>query len=206
MAGCTPDFIATFRRFESLSLCFICLIANISASNVINVAFEYTLYTDSLYNLTSITQPDKPTALKEKRNENQTLNEAQDLRGVRVRNTQRRSIRATIKADRPNGDDRLRRHRSQLGAVLHEGGHLFRLRCGGNKMNTLTKLQLRKMGSWDKGGRYTLNAEYETPTSQNIRTPSRAWPRSIWTHCHTQKFYNSLSVAQLESLNLGETK
>ena len=65
---------------------------------------------------------------------------------------------------------------------------------------TLTKLQLRKIGTWDKGGRYTLKAEYETPTSKNIRRPSRAWPRSIWTHCHTRKFYKSLSVAQLEAL------
>ncbi len=73
-------------------------------------------------------------------------------------------------------------------------------------MSTLTKLQLQKIGTWDKGGRYTLNAEYETPTSRKIRRPSRAWPRSIWTHCHTKKYYDSLTIAQLESLNLEETK
>lgn len=67
-------------------------------------------------------------------------------------------------------------------------------------MKTLTKQQVLKIGSFDKAGRYTLNPEFETETSKKVRTPSRAWPFSVYKHCFTGKFYKSLSEEQLTKI------
>ena len=62
----------------------------------------------------------------------------------------------------------------------------------------LTKTQLYKIGTFDNASRFTLNPKFETETSAMIRTPSRSWPFTVWNHCQTKKFYQSLSVSQLE--------
>jgi len=67
-------------------------------------------------------------------------------------------------------------------------------------MKTLTKTEMYKMGKFDKGGRYNLNTEFQTETSRAIRSPSRAWTLSIWTHCKTAKFYKSLSNTQIAAI------
>lgn len=50
-----------------------------------------------------------------------------------------------------------------------------------------------KIGSFDSAGRYELYPEFETHTSQTIRTPSRSWPLSVWKHIKTKKYLKSLS-------------
>lgn len=67
-------------------------------------------------------------------------------------------------------------------------------------MTTLTKQELYKIGSFDKAGRFELHPEFETETSSSIRTPSRSWPLSVWKHCKTAKYYNSLSEEQIQKI------
>ena len=64
----------------------------------------------------------------------------------------------------------------------------------------LTKTQLYRIGSFDKAGRFYLEPEFETETSRKIRIPSRAWPLSVWKHCKTKKYANSLSEEQMAKL------
>jgi hypothetical protein len=63
-------------------------------------------------------------------------------------------------------------------------------------MPVLNKTELYNLGAFDNAGRYHLKPEFETETSRRIRTPSRAWPLSVWQHCKTAKFFNSLSDEQ----------
>lgn len=66
----------------------------------------------------------------------------------------------------------------------------------------LTNEQLYTIGSFDKGNRYTLHAEFETETSRYIRTPSRAWPFSVWKHVKTMKYRKSLTKEQCDKLGI----
>lgn len=63
---------------------------------------------------------------------------------------------------------------------------------------TLSTYVIRKMGKTDNGGRFTLNQKFETITSRRVRKPSRAWPNSIYKHCQTKKYFDSLSEEQLQ--------
>jgi len=60
-------------------------------------------------------------------------------------------------------------------------------------MKTLT-LTTKQIGAWDKGGRYTLHGDYVTESARYIRSPSRAWPYSIYKHVHTQKYAKQLAL------------
>lgn len=51
---------------------------------------------------------------------------------------------------------------------------------------------LNYIGYFDKANRFDLYNEYETESSQKIRTPSRAWPFSKLKHTSTQKYKKQL--------------
>lgn len=65
----------------------------------------------------------------------------------------------------------------------------------------LTKKQMYRMGDFDNGGRFTLLPEFQTATSELIRTPSRNWPLSVWKHAQTAKYYKSLNQSQLSLIS-----
>lgn len=67
-------------------------------------------------------------------------------------------------------------------------------------MKHLSKYALYKIGHFDKGGRYYLKDEFETKTSNNVKSPSRAWNLSIWNHAKTAKYLKSLSKEQLNMI------
>lgn len=69
-------------------------------------------------------------------------------------------------------------------------------------MKTLTKELIKKIGYFDKAGRFYLNDEFETETSRVVREPSRAWPFYIYKHCFTQKYFKSLSDDQRALLGI----
>ena len=69
-------------------------------------------------------------------------------------------------------------------------------------MKTLTKELIKKIGYFDKAGRFYLNAEFETDTSRLVRKPSRSWLFSIYKHCFTQKYFKSLSDDQRALLGI----
>ena len=71
-------------------------------------------------------------------------------------------------------------------------------------MKALTKNEVLKIGTFDKGGRFYLYSDFETKTSRAIRAPSRAWPFSVYKHCFTQKYFKSLSDAQKNMLGIKE--
>ncbi|PUE55198.1 hypothetical protein [Limnohabitans parvus] len=48
------------------------------------------------------------------------------------------------------------------------------------------------VGRWDKVGRFDFYKAFETFSSVEIRTPSRAWPKSKWQHFKTKKYLQSL--------------
>lgn len=50
----------------------------------------------------------------------------------------------------------------------------------------------KKIGQFDKQGRFWLNEEFKTLTSANIRTPSAAWPYSVYKHVQSKKYKKSL--------------
>lgn len=50
----------------------------------------------------------------------------------------------------------------------------------------------RYIGYWDKAGRYYLHPEFRTESSELIREPSRAWPKSIYTHTKSSKYIKQL--------------
>ena len=53
--------------------------------------------------------------------------------------------------------------------------------------------ELSKMvGAWDSAGRYFIHDEYKTETSQKVRSPSRSWPYSEYSHVQTVKYIKSL--------------
>jgi len=64
----------------------------------------------------------------------------------------------------------------------------------------LNKNDLYFIGSFDSGNRYTLTPFFETKTSLSIRSPSRAFPLSLWKHCKTAKYFASLSDVQKEAI------
>lgn len=43
----------------------------------------------------------------------------------------------------------------------------------------------RPDGSWDRAGRYFPSTEEHRACCVGIRTPSRAWPHSLWSHVHS---------------------
>lgn len=43
----------------------------------------------------------------------------------------------------------------------------------------------RPGGSWDRAGRYFPSTEEHRACCVGIRTPSRAWPYSLWSHVHS---------------------
>ena len=52
-------------------------------------------------------------------------------------------------------------------------------------------------GAWDMficgaGNKLTLKPEWETETSRDIRSPSHAWPYSVFKHTLTAKYRKSL--------------
>ena len=69
-------------------------------------------------------------------------------------------------------------------------------------MKALTKNEVLKIGTFDKGGRFYLYSDFETETSRAIRAPSRAFPFSVYKHCFTQKYFKSLSNAQKNALGI----
>jgi hypothetical protein len=71
-------------------------------------------------------------------------------------------------------------------------------------MKALTKELVKKIGYFDKASRFYLKPEYETETSKEIREPSRAFPFSVYKHCFTMKYYNSLSENQKRMLGIVE--
>ena len=71
-------------------------------------------------------------------------------------------------------------------------------------MKTLTKKEVLQIGTFDKCGRFYLYSDFETKTSRAISAPSRAWPFSVYKHCFTQKYFNSLSDAQKSILGIKE--
>ena len=71
-------------------------------------------------------------------------------------------------------------------------------------MKALTKKEVLKIGTFDGGGRFYLYSDFETKTSRSIRAPSRAWPLSVYKHCFTQKYFNSLSDTQKSILGIKE--
>ena len=57
----------------------------------------------------------------------------------------------------------------------------------------------RAVGVWDKAGRYHIRPEFATTTSDAIRLPTRAFPKSHWAHAKTKKYLTAL-LAKLEKL------
>lgn len=43
------------------------------------------------------------------------------------------------------------------------------------------------MGSKDNGGRWYPSKIEKASCCENVRSPSRQWPWSLWEHCRTQK-------------------
>lgn len=70
-------------------------------------------------------------------------------------------------------------------------------------MQKLEFSHLLRIGKFDVAKRYTLLPEFETPTSREIRSPSRAFPYSVLRHCLTKKYFDSLSNEQKRKI-LGE--
>ncbi len=56
-------------------------------------------------------------------------------------------------------------------------------------------------GYFDRGGRWYPNESEECECCKNIRTPSRAYPYSLMTHCRSKKHINNLLLNKK-----GETK
>ncbi|WP_157956850.1 hypothetical protein [Salinicola aestuarinus] len=50
----------------------------------------------------------------------------------------------------------------------------------------------RELGTFDGARRFELFNAYETITSVRVRPASRAWPFSVYKHCFTKKYKNSL--------------
>lgn len=67
-------------------------------------------------------------------------------------------------------------------------------------MKRLSKKVAYLIGYFDKGGRYYLKDEFCTDTSDNVRSPSRAWNLSVWKHVFTGKYLKSLSESQLKQI------
>lgn len=55
-------------------------------------------------------------------------------------------------------------------------------------------LSTKEIGTWDKGGRYTIDELYQTESSNAIRKPSRAFPFSEYKHALTKKYAKQLSA------------
>ena len=55
-------------------------------------------------------------------------------------------------------------------------------------------LSTKEIGTWDKAGRYTIDAPYQTESSNAIRKPSRAFPFSEYKHALTKKYSKQLSA------------
>ena len=60
-------------------------------------------------------------------------------------------------------------------------------------MKTIT-LTSKEIGTFDKGGRFFINADYHTDSSRAVRTPSRAWPYSEYKHIYTKKYAKQLAL------------
>ena len=69
-------------------------------------------------------------------------------------------------------------------------------------VQTLTKTDLYKMGSFDNGGRYYLDDTFQTESSKGLRSPSRQWPLSVWKHCQTIKFRKSMTREQCDMVGV----
>ena len=54
-------------------------------------------------------------------------------------------------------------------------------------------LRSKDIGTWDSGGRYHIDSEYQTASSDAIRAPSRAYPFSEYKHAFTEKYRKQLS-------------
>ncbi len=59
-------------------------------------------------------------------------------------------------------------------------------------IKTNSKDLYKLIGEWDSAGRYTLDPKFETASSKVIRTPSRAWPKSVYKHVNTAKYRKQL--------------
>jgi hypothetical protein len=68
------------------------------------------------------------------------------------------------------------------------------------EFSKLIKAMSKLLGSWDKGGRFTIDKEFQTSTSKLIREPSRAWPHSEYKHLFTKKYLRSLQSEKFENL------
>lgn len=56
---------------------------------------------------------------------------------------------------------------------------------------------IKEIGFFDSGSRFYLHDAFQTDTSYRVRTPSRAWPYSVYKHVMTKKYLKSL-IAKLE--------
>ncbi len=68
------------------------------------------------------------------------------------------------------------------------------------QFSKLIKEMSKLLGSWDTGGRYTIDRAFRTSTSQLIREPSRAWPYSEYKHLFTKKYLRSLQTEKFSNL------
>lgn len=57
----------------------------------------------------------------------------------------------------------------------------------------LAKKITKEVGTWDRQGRYTISPEFTTRTSEAIRLPSQAWPKSQYEHAQTRKYLTALA-------------
>lgn len=60
-------------------------------------------------------------------------------------------------------------------------------------MGKLRKFEDRPVGEWDRAGRwFPCEDEEHAACCNGIRTPSRAFGKSLWKHCQTRRHYETL--------------
>jgi len=58
----------------------------------------------------------------------------------------------------------------------------------------------RPKGQWDKAGRFYPADEERCSCCDGIRSPSRAWPKSLWKHCQTYSHIACLYGVEIKAL------